>query len=227
MKSYRFGIVSEGPTDFDVITHIIMKVIPGNHKFLPIQPDLSETKGLGGQVDTKHSNGWKGVFSWCEASSSIMSIYEFLSNSNIDILIVQVDADIARDAEVNCAKPCPQAEDTVIEIENIIKHKLNINSFDNNIICCVPSDSTEAWILTVLDSDKKYHGEKRYIECTREPDEILSKPPFRAIRRKEGKPKKNQVKYREELVPIIVQNWDYIRKYCTQAEKLHQNLLKL
>ncbi|WP_135556967.1 hypothetical protein [Paenibacillus cymbidii] len=227
MRPYTFGIVSEGPTDFDVITHIIMEVVPDNHTFLPIQPDLSETEGLGSGSNTRHSNGWRGVLSWCEASSADMTINDFLNAASIDILIIQVDADISRESEINCAKPCPQAEDTVIEIEKLIKQKLKINDFDDKIICCVPSDSTESWILTGLDDLMHYHGGTKFIECTQKPDDILSKLPFRAIRRKDGKAKKNQVEYREKCVPVVIEKWDYIRTFCSQAEKLHQRLLHL
>ncbi|OXS55809.1 hypothetical protein B1A99_21505 [Cohnella sp. CIP 111063] len=47
MRNYTFGIVSEGPTDFQMLTSIIAKLVPGEHRFRLIQPDLSETPGLG------------------------------------------------------------------------------------------------------------------------------------------------------------------------------------
>ncbi|MCA0756484.1 hypothetical protein KP806_15625 [Paenibacillus sp. N4] len=225
MRPLTFGMVTEGPVDVEVLSHIILKVLPGKHRFLPIQPDLSETEGLGVK---KHSNGWKGVLTWCEASAEGDGILSYMDQTNVDVLIIQVDADIARDAEINCARPCPMAEDTVIEIEKLIKEKLKRENFHDRIICCIPSDNTEAWALVAFDNDRQYHGEaNKHVECVHDPDDILSKPPFRLIRRKDGKPKKNVSLYREQLIPTIVERWDYIREYCSQAEKLHQRLLQL
>jgi hypothetical protein len=223
MRPLTFGVVSEGPTDFNVIINIIMKVIPGEHRFLPLQPDMSETVGLG--ASKKLSYGWQGVLTWCESYAG--RILDFMDDTKVDVLIIQIDADIAREPDINCSKPCPQAEDTVLEIENIIKRNLRIDEFDKRIICCVPSDNTEAWALTAFDENNLHHGNLKYIECVHDPDEVLSKPPFNLIRRKDGKPKKNQISYSERLIPTIVEKWDYIRTHCTQAEKLHQNLLQL
>lgn len=222
MKDLTVGIVSEGPIDFDVLANIFIKIVPGKHRFLPIQPDLSETQGLG---VARHSNGWKGVFSWCESYSG--KIYEFLNETQVEVLIIQIDADVARDHEINCARPCPHAEDTVVELENLIKQRLDIAGFDNKIICCIPSDNTEAWILTAFDDGLMYHGANKHIECVNDPDDIISKDPFKLLRRKNGKPKKNQILYRDKLIPKVIDKWDYIREFCSQAEKLHQALLKL
>lgn len=104
---------------------------------------------------------------------------------------------------------------------------MGIEKFDTRIICCIPSDNTEAWILTAFDEELTYHGADKQIECVHDPDDILSKDPHRLIRRKEGKPKKNQVLYRDKLIPKVVDRWDYIRTFCRQAEKLHQALLQL
>ncbi|MDO3408329.1 hypothetical protein QWJ34_00960 [Saccharibacillus sp. CPCC 101409] len=230
MNAYRIGVVSEGPTHFQVIAGIVNKIVPGSHIFLPIQPNLSETEGLGQKSSDRHSNGWKSVLSWCRSFSadlSSMGVNEFLQSLRIDILIIQLDADVSREPDIDCAKPCPEAESTVAELEYLIRNSLDIDHFGDRIICCIPSDNTEAWALTALDHAGNYHGDGKYIECVHKPDDILSKPPFKVIARKEGKPKKNQVKYSREVLPAILDNWDYVRSYCSQAEKLHDRLLHI
>ncbi|MFC4601603.1 hypothetical protein [Cohnella hongkongensis] len=227
MKSYTFGIVSEGPTDFQLMTSIIAKLVPGEHRYRLIQPDLSETPGLGAPSGVRHSNGWRGVLSWCEAATTGISIYELMEGTSIDVLIIQADAEIAREPELDCARPCPEAEDTVIVLEGIIREKLNIEAFDSRIICCIPSDNTEAWVLVALDDELMHHGADKFIECVHKPDEIVSKPPFNAIGRKAGKAKKRQSEYRDKCVPPVVEKWDYVRSHCHQAEKFHKSIVQL
>jgi len=204
-----------------------MKLKPGDHIFRPIQPALSETEGLGVKSNERHSNGWVGVLSWCASAVSGMSIEKFLDETKIDFLVIQLDAEVAFEPSINCARPCPDAEDTVLELEQIILSNLKEAAFSSRIICCVPSYNTEAWVLTGLDTDMLYHGNHKYIECEWKPDEIVSKPPFRAIKRKAGKAKKSQSEYRLKCVPVVLDRWDYIRQYCSQAEKFHQRIMQL
>lgn len=56
MRDLTIGIVSEGPTDVELLQSLIEHIVPGNHRFLPIQPDLSESNNQG-----EHGAGWRGV----------------------------------------------------------------------------------------------------------------------------------------------------------------------
>ena len=50
------GTVVEGPTDRLVLQAVLSKLIPGQHRYLPLQP----TPTLG-----EMGSGWKGVRRWC------------------------------------------------------------------------------------------------------------------------------------------------------------------
>ncbi|MCC3377592.1 hypothetical protein [Cohnella sp. REN36] len=201
MRDITFGLVTEGPTDFELITQLIQKIVPGEHRFLPLQPDLSATEGFG-----VHGGGWKGVFSWCEKFGADPGIFFYMNNMTpaIDVLIIHIDADISRDQEINCARPCPEAEATVIELENKLNLALNVQDLMGRIIFCIPSDNTEGWILAVFDSSH-HNPPSQYIECIQQPEYIISSPQYKLIKRKEGKPKKNQSTYREKLIPEVLQ----------------------
>ena len=100
------GIVCEGPRDYDMITSVIMSFMEQEYIFLPLQPNMEFGMELGA--------GWKGVWHWCQTHSDHLA--EFLSGITpaIDLLIVQMDADVARcEREAYCETidiQCPAKE---------------------------------------------------------------------------------------------------------------------
>lgn len=218
-----FGLVTEGPTDFEMITQLIQKIVPGEHRFLALQPDLSATEGFG-----VYGGGWKGVLSWCKEFGKSLGIFFFMDNMTpkIDVLIIHVDADIAREQEINCSRPCPHAEATVIELEKILKYTLDVQELMGRIIFCIPSDNMECWVLAAFDPSH-HNPPEQYIECIQHPEYIISNPKYKLIKRKDGKPKKTQSTYRNKLIPQVLNQWDNLRRICSQAEKFHQSLKQL
>ncbi|MGC5328987.1 hypothetical protein [Brevibacillus sp. SYSU BS000544] len=221
MRNLTFGIVSEGPTDFEMLSQLIQNILPGDHRFLPLQPDLSETEGFGA-----HGAGWKGVLSWC-SSFDELNVLTYMSNVGIDVLIIHLDSDVSREPEINCAKSCPDADLTVIELEKKLSQLLNINQIPNNLIFCIPSDNTEAWILSAIDGENHHNPPFKYIECTHKPEYIIANKPYNLLKRKDGKPKKSQTVYRENLIPKVIESWESIKNSCFQAEKLNNRLLQI
>lgn len=223
MSKMTIGLVTEGPRDFELISELIEKIIPGDHRYLPLQPNISATEGFG-----SHGAGWKGVISWCNSFNNGAGIFAYMDDplTKVDILIIHVDADIARESEVNCAKPCPDAQATVHELENMLKNALNISDLLNRILFCIPSDNTEAWILSAF-SPAHHNPPTNYIECIQKPDYIISTAPLNLLKRKDGKPKKVQATYRDTLIPKVLECWDNIRQICVQAENFHQKLRQL
>lgn len=222
MRRLTFGIVAEGPTDVELIIQLIQHVIPGEHRFLPLQPDISGTPGFGA-----YGGGWRGVFAWCRSFDSKEELHHVMQGISVpvDYLIIHVDADISREADINCAMPCPDAEDTVRNIELLLKEALKIKEVPDNIIFCVPSDCTEAWVLQAFNPGAYHDPPTILIECLKEPDDIISKPPHHLLKRKNDRPKKNQIIYREKLIPIVVRNWEDVVGACHQASKLNNKLL--
>lgn len=47
MGRLTIGIVAEGPRDAEMIEALISEFIPGDHLFLTLQPEMSETEGFG------------------------------------------------------------------------------------------------------------------------------------------------------------------------------------
>jgi len=88
----HFSIVCEGPTDFHVIDAVLRELTPMDYTRTMIQPESAE---FAGEAVAETGRGWKGA-------------------------IIHVDADIATDSEVDCARPCPPASDTTDRVRDIV-----------------------------------------------------------------------------------------------------------
>ncbi|RKZ86986.1 MAG: hypothetical protein DRR19_14200 [Candidatus Parabeggiatoa sp. nov. 1] len=144
------------------------------------------------------------------------------------MLIIHVDADVAREDEINCAMPCPPAQDTCDALAQHVMTWLGNPVTDDKLVLCIPSDNTEAWILAAHDTQTPYHAPPdNPLECVQKPDMIISnqryKKPRRLLRRKEGKPKKTERDY-QHLIPKVLENWETIKNICPQAAKFEQEL---
>ncbi len=100
MKKMTIGIVAEGPTDSLLIELLINRLLQTEHRYVELQPKQSKTGDFG-----VYGGGWRGVRAWCQmlARDSQKLKAHFLQ---LDLLIIYIDADVARENEINCAKPC-------------------------------------------------------------------------------------------------------------------------
>ena len=228
MIGLTIAIVAEGPTDISIIKAIVRKVIPGDHRFLNLQPDLSRTSGFGA-----YGGGWKGVVRWCKSiPEDFGDIHKFMIGLTpaIDLLVIHVDADIAREQEISCYFPCPPVRDTVTNIEKLILQWLKETVLSNRIVFCIPADNTEAWILYAYDQETPFHNPPvSFLECLKKPDYEISKQgynrPNRLLKRRDdGKPKKVVRDYENMHIPVVLSKWDEIKTICFQARSLEDQL---
>src|SRR3954466_5354841 len=104
----NIGIVSEGPTDFSVLERIIMRTLP-EAAIIQIHPIRAVLEEVG--------TGWKGVRRWCERYSQ--SPTEIISvDRKLDLLIIHVDCDIAR--ELGISMDCPPAQPTAAQLREYV-----------------------------------------------------------------------------------------------------------
>ncbi|MDC3411870.1 hypothetical protein NC797_02885 [Aquibacillus sp. 3ASR75-11] len=221
MRDYQIGIVSEGPRDFDMLNEIIIHMLGENVRFLPLQPDLSATPGFG-----SFGAGWHGVRDWCQSIAEQGGL-ELLVNGvqGLDLLIIQLDGDVAREPDVNCFKGCPPAEDTVKELENWLLSYLK-QPLPNKVIFIIPMDNLEAWVLAAY--HKQHQLAPLHFECMNKPDELLTQSPYKLLKRKNnGKPNKTAKKYRDSLIPLVIEMWSDVTATCSQADKLDKNIKAL
>lgn len=222
----RIGVVAEGYRDFEIIEAIVSHVLDGVHTFLAIQPELSDTGNFG-----IHGGGWKGVRGWCQSrKNDFKNVAGMFELAVYDILIMQIDLDVARENEIACMKPCPPVAGTVEALENMLLQWLGENMRPARMIFCIPADNAEAWILAAFDPETDLHNPpENYLECVAKPDLIISnqayKRPRRLLKRKaNGSVDKTKRTYRDELIPEIIKNWEHVKRICSQAERFEADM---
>lgn len=226
MSNFTVGITAEGPSDVLVIEELFSKFVPGDHNFLYLQPDRTIDLHAG-----PHGGGWRGVLKWCEDIRDTFGFDNYLNQPGnpIDILIIHLDADVAREIDVNCACPCPDAQDTVTNLEDLLAKSMGVSTNHEKIIFCIPSDSTEAWVFAAFQESVSYHQPPAaYLECLREPDRQFCKAPLKFFQSNGGRIKrKNQVIYLEKMLPPLIEEWDKVKVLCKQAEIFETRLTSI
>ena len=206
----RVYYVTEGPTDQIFIEGLVSHWLDGED-FVSrhIQPPSSAyVDGL----DSNLSNGWKGVRDWCSWRRAGGAAGRDEALLQADCLIIHIDADVATDPDFK--QPifnggCPPAK---IRCDWIREHLISLlgGVLPSNVVLCVPSQDTEAWVLCALYPDDA--DGNLPIECRETPGTLLIQKPHRLVRHKEGKLKKATDKYKFYL-KSIVNGWSH----CTEG----------
>lgn len=208
----RIYFVTEGPTDKIVIEGLIDHWLSGED-FIPryIQPPSSAyAEGL----DTNLSDGWKGVRDWCAGKRTGGPAGRDEALEQADCLIIHIDADVATDPDFKTPAfngPCPPARNACDWIRNHLISLLG-EILPPNVVLCIPSYDLEAWLLCALHPEVA--DENQPVECRESPETLLfQRPPYRLVRRKDGRLRKVTERYKRSL-SAIVKGWIY----CTAGE---------
>src|SRR5689334_15359879 len=99
----NIATVVEGPTDHLVIMAILDELFPGEHLYLPLQPS---------NPPDETGTGWKGVRRWClqtwqRDGSSLDKLISGDVGAPLDLLIIQVDAEIVRNGDLQEGRADP------------------------------------------------------------------------------------------------------------------------
>lgn len=219
------GIVAEGPTDIIVLEALLDSLIPGNHRFIELQP-LNPPERI---------NGWKGVRDWCYNRD----IEEFMSEANgdpIDLLVIQIDADIAEENDLqdgietpvqNVSRPCPPISVTARQLEQVVLGWMKRDRLPDNVILAIPSQDMENWTFAALFPEDDLCGKLDY-ECIRKGNnrpvyKLTTKAYGKHLKSRGSEIKKNKRAY-QKLAPKIVENWKQVRDICSQAEKFNTDI---
>ena len=216
----RFSVVCEGPADYYLIEATIAAILGGADFILQrIQPPDSLYGGDAGP----HGGGWKGVRSWCQKTcqqwGDIAASRTAIAG---DLLIIHVDADIADDAEINCAQPCPPAEATVERLRTVILGWLGSIALPNWVILCTPSKDMDAWVLTALYPQDEWSSAE--IECRPSPADHLRNKPEKLVRQRDGKNHKCSASY-QEIGTRMIEAWPRVIEVCRQADRFQSDFL--
>lgn len=224
-SAVRIAAVVEGPTDAIALEAILSAVFPNDElEFQTLQPEGSLAFGTTG-------SGWGGVYRWIgqavqegDGSISGCSVLDYH-----DLLVVQVDADVAhttyQTANINdaphddlpCDQACPPASATTDALRAVILNWLGEDACPEAVVLCTPSKSIDTWILAAVCPDNGVVRRDDW-ECNLNPDGQFSALP-KAVRFR-----KNVSDYRSRQ-SIVAKNWCTVAARLSEAARFKANLL--
>ena len=181
------------------------------------------------QVAERVSDG--GVYRWCRQSASEGSGSVSGSSvlSNHDVLIVQVDSDVAdktyssgsiRDAprqDLPCEKPCPPPSKTTDALREVVLNWLGEPDTPPRVVLSTPSKNIEAWVVAAVWPDNNLVRRPNW-ECRSNPEDQLAQLP--KVRRFE----KHEDDYKRKEKEI--QNgWRNVSARLTEAGRFEREFL--
>lgn len=209
-EPWRVGVVAEGKIDKWVIEAALAAILgPDRVVVTLIQPEDSLAFGAAGQ----HGGGWKGVRGWCLAQAAGPGVLDALRN--LDLLLVHLDGDVAREPEIGCARPCPPPTDTADALAGLVHRWLRLDAPHPRVLPVIPIDSTESWLLPVLRPDLPV------TECEPDPAKRLASGKPRLV---EQGGKKKTAEY-QKILPLIRAGWGVIVRERALAARFQQQIL--
>ena len=204
---YRVALICEGPADRAILEAVLDHYLD-DYEPLPIQPP----KGVLGGDAGPFGGGWKGVRSWCKDVAVHRGLRHVAVLENADILVIQVDADIAHENEVD-----------------LVREWLGAQALPDKVILCVPSMASETWALVALFPDNPAvvpcdppPADLVCIECRTDIKTILRRAGHRLRPRlvvgQEGR-LKNQAKGYRTVQDGIAKGWDKVIEKCGEARR--------
>ena len=178
---YRAAIVCEGPADRAILEAVLEHYFE-DYEPLAIQPP---TGLLGGDAGP-FGGGWKGVRSWCESEVAARGgLDQVAILGNADLLVVQVDADVAAEDEIGRAQPCPPPAASADEVRALILDWLVVEALPDKVVLCVPCMASETWALAAL-----WPSDRAVVPCDPPPEEcewLECRTDIKALLRELGK----------------------------------------
>jgi len=213
----RIGVICEGPTDRIVIEASLQKMVNKEFVLTTLQPEISE---LGNHFGI-YGGGWKGVRSYCSNMSKSGSFSSNPALRFLNLIIVHIDADIAGDDEIQCEKECPPPFNTVKELRKVLLSWMKEDQKPENVVFCIPSKNTEAWVYTALFPDDSFVTN---IECRQEPEALLIGKADKLVRKKGKKYHKETSAY-QSIAYKLTQQWLTITEKCIEAQRFSNDLV--
>ena len=226
----RVALVVEGPTDY-VVLRAAMGAILGDRDYeaTVLWPELSN--GL----ETVTGGGWTAVYLWCRLAVKQAEgpVRDHPLFGTYDVLVVQVDADVAEkrytdDSRIQappndlpCEQPCPPPTATTDALRNVVVRWLDEKVLPPHTVLCTPSKSIETWVLAALFPNDT-SATTSELECRPNIDaQLQSKPLGRRLIRGGQK----QIKKYRESEGELRHAWVNVRAECSEADRFSREFL--
>lgn len=224
----RVAAAVEGPTDAIVLRaalDCILKAKNVDFVFDTLQPEESAA------FPNSTGTGWGGVYRWARQSaeegggsvsgSSVLSFH--------NVLIVQVDADVAATTyasasihdppcqDLPCVQPCPPPNQTTNALRKVILRWLGERRCPARVVLCTPSKSVESWVVAAVCPNNRFVRGGNW-ECHQHPDRQLGNLP------KQRRFRKRVSDYRNKQSEMTAA-WPSVSIMLTEAARFAQELL--
>lgn len=233
------GTVVEGPTD-----HIFLEGIL-KHMFVEARVRNLHPREPFGEMGP----GWRGVKKWCQLNGHRLGqIISGDSTAPLELLVIQIDADIARQRDLqqgqdddslihDVLQPCPPITSTVEKLTQVLLTWLDYETMAQlppQVVFAIPPQDMESWVFASLFPDDPLCQRDDY-ECIHNnqlqyPAHLLTTKAYwlsnkdKLIRYKDGKLKKNTRLYQKSQ-PTFATGWTHCCNICTQAKAFHERLV--
>ena len=230
-EALRVAAAVEGPCDAIVLQSILSALLPNTEfEFQILQPEgsvaFASTPSGGTGV------GWVGVFRWSRQSASEGggSVSGSAALFYHDVLIVQVDADVAgktyssgsiQDAprdDLPCEEPCPPPSRTTDALRTVVLNWLGESETPPRVVLCTPSRNIEAWVLAAVWSDNAVVQRDDW-ECHRNPHNQLAALP----RKRRFRKRPDHYRQRQQE---ITEAWPDVSSRLTEAGRFETEFLE-
>lgn len=228
----RVAFVMEGSTDYVVLRAAVRALLNGRD-FEPtsVWPELDEN------LRPVTEGGWGAVYKWCrqlldQSDGPARDNPVFELN---DMVVIQVDADVARakyeDCKYiknppadeifrrTCEKPCPPPSDTTNALRTVMLGWMGETAVPPKAILCTPSKSIDTWVLVALFPDDGDATSPK-IECWWGAEPRLRK--YGLIKSGQKLIDKYHANEKE-----IQDAWPDVRAKCSEAERFSTDFLAL
>ncbi|MBQ8134518.1 MAG: hypothetical protein IJ192_08950 [Clostridia bacterium] len=230
----KIGIICEGERDKDMIMATIDHFLNEDIHYLLIQPEPI--------FGADNGAGWKGVIRWCQKYSGMLYDYVNGVTPPIDLLIIQMDADVARsEKEIFCYNVITNCQGQGTEDPlncSIAKEGLCSQILPPNSVCSGEPEDRVRYLRTVLnhylDTDQRvnyivtipcdatdtwilaaFEDEYCDVEKIKYPWGIIAKrKDYHGIR---IPGKKKAKKTYGLLIERVCEKWDVVKEKCPQA----------
>ena len=231
-NTVRIAAAVEGPTDAIVLEAVLnaLKRLLTNtdFEFQTLQPEGSVAFG---SASSRTGTGWGGVYRWCRQSAAEGggSVSGSSVLSNHDLLIIQVDADVAdktyssasiQDAssqDLPCNQPCPPASGTTNALRTVILGWLGERHCPCRVVLCTPSKNMEAWVIAAVWPTNPLIA-RGYWECHSNPERQLTNLPRN---QRFGKHTRDYRTKQNELT----EGWQNVSNTLTEAARFQNEFL--
>lgn len=146
MERFRIGVISEGPSDYWVLRHIVDRYLKElNARTFQLQP-VEQKKG-----EEPMPGGWTNVFRYLREKQDII---QAAFDEDCKYIIIQIDTDTAVEYGV---KVTDDYQKLYVDVVARIKEELPLCFDFSKIIFAVSINSIECWLISFFPNVKNSH----------------------------------------------------------------------